>query len=76
MSVALKISRMGDSLAVVLPPEALEALNLGEGDTVNLTGAAASPSRPNGKKPGFEEKRKIAQSLMDRYSNALKELAK
>lgn len=76
MSVALKICRMGDSLAVILPQEALEALNVGEGDSVYLTGGADAALRPNSKKPGFEEIMKIAEEGMDRYSNALRELAK
>jgi putative addiction module antidote len=73
MTVALKIRRIGDALAVVLPPDALQALNVGEGDVVHLI---QPPVPVHGERPGFEAIMKMAGEGMNQYSNALRELAK
>ncbi len=76
MTVAVKIRKIGNSLGVVLPKEALQAMNVTEGDTIYLTEAPEGSLRVTPEKPGFEEKMKVAESLMGRYRNAFRELAK
>ncbi len=71
----LKIRRIEDSLGVILPEAALEAMNVREGDTIYLTETADSEWRMTAQNPGFDEAMKIADSLIDRYSNALKTLS-
>jgi putative addiction module antidote len=76
MPMKTKVRRIGDSLGVVLPKEALQALKVKEGATLYLTEAPESSLRVTPERPGFEAKAKAAQSLMHRYRNALRELAK
>jgi putative addiction module antidote len=73
--VRLTVRSIGNSLGVILPPEALAALKVAEGDSLLLT---ESPDgyRVNAYDPEFERKMQIAEDLMRRYRNALRELAK
>lgn len=71
-----KVRKIGNSYGIILPKEALQQLRVKEGDALYLTEAPDSSLRVTGGEPGFEEKMKIAESLMDRYQNALRELAK
>lgn len=57
-------------------PAALQAMKVKEGDTLYLAGAPADSVRMVADRDGFEEKMRIALRLMDRYPNALRELAK
>lgn len=76
MTVAMKIRKIGNSLGVVLPKEALLAMNVSEGDTIYLTEAPEGALRVTPEKPGFEEIMKMADEGMNQYRNALRELAK
>jgi putative addiction module antidote len=76
MPIETKIRKIGNSLGVVLPKEALLALKAGEGDRLFLTEAPDHSLRITVDQPGFEEKMTIAESLMSRYRNAFRELAK
>lgn len=76
MTISIKVRKIGNSLGIVLPKEALQALRVEEGDTLYLTESPDHSLRINADKPGFGEKMQIADSLMKRYRNALKELAK
>jgi putative addiction module antidote len=76
MPIETKVRRIGNSLGIVLPKEALLALKVEEGDTLYLTESPQCALRITPHKPGFEEKMKIADSLMSRYRNAFQELAK
>jgi putative addiction module antidote len=73
--VRLTVRKIGNSLGVILPQEALAALKVGEGDALLLT---ESPDgyRVNTYDPEFERKMQIAEDIMRRYRNALRELAK
>lgn len=73
--VKLTIRRVGNSLGVTLPAEAVKALRVGEGDALYLT------ETPDGFRlvahdPEFEDQMKVAEGFMRRYRNALRELAK
>ena len=76
MPIETKVRRIGNSLGIVLPKEALQALKVQEGDTLYLTESPQCSLRVTANQPGFEEKMRIADSLMNRYRNAFQELAK
>ena len=76
MPIETKVRKIGNSLGIVLPKEALLALNVAEGDRLYLTAAPAGSMRITPERPGFEEKMRVAESLMNRYRNAFRELAK
>ncbi len=76
MPIETKVRRIGNSLGIVLPKEALNALKVEEGATLYLTEAPENSLRVTPEKPGFAEKMVIVESLMQRYRNALRELAK
>ena len=76
MAMETKVRRIGNSLGIVLPKEALQAMKVEEGTTLYLTEAPANSLRITPEKEGFAEKAAIADSLMRRYRNALRELAK
>ena len=76
MTLELKIRRVGNSLGVLIPTEALALLNVREGDVLFLTEAAEGSVRLSAQRPGFAEKAAIADDLIQRYRNAFNELAK
>ena len=76
MTLDLKIRRVGDSLDVIIPTETLALLNVKEGDHLYLTEATEGSVRLSAQRPGFGEKAAIADDLIQRYPNALNELAK
>ena len=76
MAIETKVRRIGNSLGIVLPKEALQALKVQEGDVLFLTEAPEGSLRVTPEKPGFQDIMKIAEDGMNRYRNALRELAK
>ncbi len=76
MIVELKLRKVGNSVGVVLPKEALARLNVEEGDAVYLTESTDGGFRVTANNPGFAEKMKVAERLSRKYRHALKELAK
>jgi putative addiction module antidote len=73
--VKLTVRRVGNSLGLTLPAEAVKALRVGEGDTLYLT------ETPEGYQivahdPDFEKAMETAEGFMKRFRNALRELAK
>ena len=76
MVMKTKVRKIGNSYGVVLPKEALHAMKVKEGDTLYITEAAESSVRMSAERKGFDEKMAIAEDLMGRYRNALRELAK
>jgi putative addiction module antidote len=75
MVLDLKLRKIGNSVGVVLPKEALTHLKVAEGDTLTLTetsdGLRLTPASRE-----FERSMATFASLNRRYRNALKELAK
>ncbi len=71
----LKVRKVGNSLGVTLPADAVRRLMVREGDALYLT---ESPDgfRLTGYEPAFDETMKAAESVMARYRNALRTLAK
>jgi putative addiction module antidote len=76
MAIQTKVRKIGNSLGIVLPKEALQSLKVAEGDVLYLTEAPEGSLRMTPEKPGFQEKMDMAESLMNRYRNAFRELAK
>lgn len=75
MNIPLKVTQVGNSLGLILPKEAVAALNVEKGDTVMLT-AAPDGFRITASDPAFEERMELARKIMKRRRNALRELAK
>jgi len=76
MATETKVRRIGNSLGIVLPKEALHNLKVEEGATLYLTEGPEGSLRVTPEQPGFGDKMRIAEDLMGRYRNALRELAK
>lgn len=75
MVLDLKLRKVGNSVGIVLPKEALAHLRIGEGDTVTLT-EAQDGVRLTANNPEFAKTMAVFESLNRRYRNALRELAK
>lgn len=73
--VTLKLSRIGNSVGVVLPKEVLARLKVEQGDTLYLT---ESPDgfRLTPHDPEFAAQLETARRVMKRRRAALRELAK
>ena len=71
----LKITRVGNSAALVLPKEALARLKVAQGDTVYLT-EAPDGYRITTYDADFERQMKLARRVMRKHRNTLRELAK
>lgn len=76
MTMKTKVRKIGNSLGIVLPKEAIHALKVREGAVLYLTEAPEDSLRVTSGPRQFAKKTAIADSLMDRYRNALRELAK
>ena len=76
MVLELKLRKVGNSVGVVLPKEALAHLKVGEGDVVCVTDAADGSLRVAATNAEFSRQMDIAKDIMHRYRNALRELAK
>lgn len=72
----LKVRKIGNSLGVVLPKELLAQLGVGEGDELVVTSAPGRRCELSASDPDFERQLRAAEQIMDRYKNALAELAK
>lgn len=72
---ALKLSRIGNSVGMVLPKDVLTRLRVQEGDRLYLT------ESPDGYRitpfdPEFARQMEVAEQVMRRRRDALRELAK
>jgi putative addiction module antidote len=76
MVLELKLRKVGNSVGVVLPKEALAHLHAGEGDTVCVTEATDGSLRLSPMKPEVMRQLKAAEYVIRRYRNTLRELAR
>lgn len=76
MVIELKLRKIGNSVGVILPKEALTHLKVEEGDTVSVTDAADGSLRLSPRKAEVSLQLEAAQRVVKRYRNALRELAK
>ena len=75
MTLELKLRKVGNSVGIVLPKEALAHLKVNEGDTLTLT-EAQDGVRLSASNPEFAKTMAVVESLNRRYRNTLRELAK
>lgn len=75
MTNTLKLSRIGNSVGVILPKEVLAKLRVREGDALYLT-EAPDGYRISQYDPEFARQIEIAKEVMRRRRDALRELAK
>ena len=73
--VKTTVRKIGNSLGVILPAKALQALRANEGDELFLTEAPGG-LRITPYDPEFDDTMKVAEGVMRRYKNALRELGK
>ena len=76
MIIETKVRKIGNSLGIVLPKEAVQALRVAEGETLYITEGADSSIRLTANDPEFSRIMAIAERGMGKYRNALRELAK
>jgi len=76
MVLELKLRKVGNSVGLVLPKEALAHLNVSEGDTLCVTSAADGSLRLSSTDPKVVKQLEVAASVIRRYRNTLRELAK
>ena len=76
MAIELKLRKVGNSLGVVLPKEALAQLKVAEGQSLYLTAAPDGSYRVTSGNPEFSRQMSVAENIIGRYRNALRELAK
>ena len=76
MLLELKLRKIGNSLGLVLPKEAVSKLNLVEGEKLFISEAPEGSFRLTAANPEFARQMEIALKGMRRYRNTLRELAK
>jgi putative addiction module antidote len=76
MVLELKLRKVGNSLGVVLPKEALQHLAVGEGEALFLTVAADGGVRLTATSPEVGRQLEVAEGIIRRYRHTLRELAK
>lgn len=76
MILESKTRKVGNSVGFILPKEALAKMNLNEGDSVYLSESADGGFKITPFNPEFHEQMEAAESIIHRYRNALRELAK
>jgi len=76
MSYKTKVRKIGNSLGIVLPKEALQAMKVKEGTELYITEAPKGAVYITAEDEQFEQAMGIAEQGMQRYRNALRELAK
>jgi putative addiction module antidote len=72
----LKVRKIGNSLGVVLPKEAMSRLKAGEGDRLFLVEGPESSYQLTPYDPSFKKKMKKVEDIIGRYRNTIHELAK
>ncbi|HET6467980.1 MAG TPA: AbrB/MazE/SpoVT family DNA-binding domain-containing protein [Geminicoccaceae bacterium] len=73
--LALKLTRIGNSVGVILPKEAVARLKVEKGEVLYLT-EAPDGYRLTPYDPEFEAQMAAARRIMKRRRNVLRELAK
>ena len=76
MVLELKLRKVGNSVGIVLPKEALSHLHAEEGDSLCVTEAPDGSLRMSATKPEVLKQLAAAQRVIHRYRTTLRELAK
>jgi putative addiction module antidote len=74
--LALKIRKIGNSMGIVLPKEALSRLKVTEGDTVYMTDSKDGAFRLTALNEKFPEQMREAERIMGEDRDVLHELAR
>ena len=74
--INLRVRKVGNSLGVVLPKEALARLHIQDGDQIFLSETPDGGYHLTPYDPEFENQMKLAEEGMARYRNTLHALAK
>ncbi len=74
MSVG-KVVSLGDSIAIVLPRDAVESLRVGDGDTVYIV-ETPTGIQVTHRDADFEATIEAARQIMDEHDGTLRKLAK
>ena len=72
----LKVRKIGNSLGVVLPKEAVSRLGAGDGDRLFLIEASDGAYQITPYDPTFEKKLEKSEEIIGRYRNTLHVLSK
>ena len=75
MTLEIKLRKIGNSLGIVLPKEALAKLQAEEGDSITLSENEAG-FQVTAQDPEFTRAMSVFYDLAQRYRNTLAELAK
>jgi len=76
MVLELKLRKVGNSVGVILPKEALAHLQAAEGDSVSVTEGPNGSLRLSPSNVEVTRQMEVAQDVMKRYRHTLRELAK
>ena len=71
----VKVTQVGNSLGVILPKVVVEKLGIARGQQLSLS-ETANGIELSVYDPEFAEQMRIAEEIMDRYQNTLRELTK
>lgn len=74
--VELKVRKFGNSLGVILPKQVIQRLNTAEGERLLVIESPDGTFQLTPPNSEFEVKMRKANSIMDRYRNTLRVLAK
>ena len=75
MILELKLRKIGNSVGVILPKEALARMKVEQGDVVQMTENALG-FQLTANNPEFAKTMAVFEDLSKRYRNTLRELAK
>jgi putative addiction module antidote len=75
MNTTLKVTKIGNSVGIILPKDVLSRLRVGLGDTLHLT-EAPDGVRLTAADPNFAAKMEIAEDIMREDRDILRVLAK
>lgn len=73
---ALRLTQIGNSVGVILPKEMLAKLNVGKGDTLYVSEAAAGGYLLSPYDADFAQQMEVARRIMKKRRSVLRELAK
>ena len=76
MILELKLRKVGNSVGLILPKEALAHLKAVEGDSLSVTEGPEGSLRLSPSKAEVTRQMEVAQDVMKRYRHTLRELAK
>ena len=76
MIIETRLRKIGNSVGIVLPKEAIAHLQAKEGDTVLLIETSENGIQLRASHPEFAQKMEVVDDLCTRYRNALRELSK